>query len=196
MMNLTKKANGSNENTTEERNETVDIIESALESAMEESTRQVEATQVEQPTRAYRLLINADWDFASTVEDDRAMLQEVYTMIAERSEMVDELELVTAGHERGSANMIEHIAKAAAANHENVTHRVVLPYKEGETNYDRNAVYRRNRFLARYCDTALLFKASSEESRMSHHMERCFNEWKPATRNWEAKPVVVKTRNS
>ena len=141
-------------------------------------------------------LINADWDFASTVEDDRAMLQEVYTMIAQRSEMVDELELVTAGHERGSANMIEHIAKAAAANHENVTHRVVLPYKEGETNYARNAVYRRNRFLARYCDTALLFKASSEESRMSHHMERCFNEWKPATRNWEAKPVVVKTRNS
>ena len=195
-MNLNKKVTGSNENTTDERKETVDIIESALASATKETTQKGETTQVAEATRAYRLLINADWDFTSTVEDDRAMLQEVYTMIAERSEMVDELELVTAGHERGSANMIEHIAQAAAANHENVTHRVVLPYKEGETNYDRNAVYRRNRFLARYCDTALLFKAASEESRMSHHMERCFNEWKPATRNWEAKTVVVKTRNS
>ena len=93
MMNLTKKANGSTENTTEERNETVDIIESALESAMEESTREVEATQVEQPTRAYRLLINADWDFASTVEDDRAMLQEVYTMIAQRRRWLTSLNL-------------------------------------------------------------------------------------------------------
>jgi len=194
MFNLkTDEVTGSNENTTDERIETVDIIESAFQGATNENTQAIEEALSEPTDRPFRLLINADWDFATTAEDDMNLLKEAKRMLSERVESGQEVEIVTAGYRRGSSNMVEHFATLFVADHDMITHRVVEPTKPGESR-ERMDTYRRNRFLARYCDAALLFKASTEENRMSQHMDTCFQEWTPASRNGQAKRVVVKTR--
>jgi hypothetical protein len=189
MFNLNSKVDQSNENTTEERKDTVDFIESAFQSATKENTQAV-TEALEDPTdRPFRLLINADWDFGAddaAGEVDLKMLRESSRMLIERIEAGQQVEIVTAGYRKGSANMIEHFAAGAANSHENVTHREVEPIEYQTLN--------RNRFLARYADAALLFKASEDEFRMSQHMHTSFQEWKPATRNGQPKRVVVVTR--
>ena len=196
MFNLNTKADGSIANPTEERKDTVDIIESAFQGATTQNTQAVEEALAEPTDRPFRLLIAADWDFGSNDESgqlDLNLLKESYRMLNERIESGQDVEIVTPGYDKGSSNMVEHLAINAAAQHDSVTHRIVPDTKEGQPYHPANK-YRRNEFLARYSDAALLFKLHTDKNRMAQHMHTCFQEWTPASRNVQPKRVVVVTR--